>query len=37
MRAFQLGDKSIKKSTMIQLFCGILVLQLLISNFFNNW
>ena len=32
MRVFLLGDKSIKKSTMIKLFCGILVLHLLTES-----
>ena len=32
MRVFLLGDKSIKKLTMIKLFCGILVLHLLTES-----
>ena len=32
MRVFLLGDKSITKSTMIKLFCGILVLHLLTES-----
>ena len=32
MPVFLLGDKSIKKSTMIKLFCGILVLHLLTES-----
>ena len=32
MRVFLFGDKSIKKSTMIKLFCGILVLHLLTES-----
>ena len=32
MRVFLLGDESVKKSTMIKLFCGILVLHLLTES-----